>query len=106
MPSINEALRLSRVFHDLSQTELAKKLHISKSYLSEIESGKKNVNIDLLERYGKVFDIPASSLLLFSEKMDQDTLSERTRIFMADKVIAMMNWVVAKEGLSRDEKST
>ncbi|NRX73843.1 transcriptional regulator with XRE-family HTH domain [Clostridium beijerinckii] len=38
---INESLRLLRVFHDLKAIDLAKKLSISQSYLSEIENGKK-----------------------------------------------------------------
>ena len=37
---LSEALRLIRVFHDLKQTELADRLGVSKSYLSEIESGE------------------------------------------------------------------
>ena len=36
---INEALRLIRVFHDLKQFELADRLKVSKSHISEIESG-------------------------------------------------------------------
>ena len=50
----NDALRLMRVFHDMSQTNLADKLGISKSYLSEIEKGeKKKVTLDLLEQIGR-----------------------------------------------------
>ena len=37
---LSEALRLIRVFHDMKQTELADRLSISKSYLSEIEGGE------------------------------------------------------------------
>ena len=37
----SDALRLVRVFHDMSQTALAERLGISKSYLSEIEKGEK-----------------------------------------------------------------
>ena len=52
----NDALRLMRVFHDMSQTNLVDKLGISKSYLSEIEKGeKKKVTLDLLERYSHLF---------------------------------------------------
>ena len=63
----NDALRLVRVFHDMSQTDLAGKLKISKSYLSEIEKGeKKKVTLELLERYSEVFNIPMSSLMFLS----------------------------------------
>ena len=68
----NDALRLMRVFHDMSQANLVDKLGISKSYLSEIEKGeKKKVTLDLLERYSHVFNIPVSSLMFFAEQVDQ-----------------------------------
>ena len=38
---LSDALRLIRVFHDLKQQDLADRLEISKSYLSEIENGQK-----------------------------------------------------------------
>ncbi|MFC1754422.1 helix-turn-helix transcriptional regulator [Thermoproteota archaeon] len=60
---INESLRLIRVFHDLRTTELAKKLDISPSYLSEIENGKKSPSMELLKKYSVVFKVSASSIL-------------------------------------------
>ena len=46
-----QALRLIRVFHDVKQNELAARLGISKSHLSEIESGRKQPRLELIERY-------------------------------------------------------
>lgn len=60
---INRALKTIRQFHGLTQAELALKLDMSKSYLSEIESGKKSVGYDLLEKYSELFDVPVSSLV-------------------------------------------
>jgi len=60
---LNQALRLIRTYHDLSQTELSKELGISNSHLSELESGKKQPTIELLGRYSCRFDIPLSSIL-------------------------------------------
>ena len=68
---INQALRLLRVFHDLKAFELADKLEISQSYLSEIESGKKKPSLELLEKYASVFHTPPSSILFFSEDLEQ-----------------------------------
>jgi transcriptional regulator with XRE-family HTH domain len=47
---LNQALRLIRSYHDLSQTQLCFDLGISNSYLSEIESGKKQPTIDILKK--------------------------------------------------------
>ncbi len=68
---LSEALRLIRVFHDLRQNELADRLEVSKSYLSEIENGKKEPTIRLVERYSSEFGIPKSSILFFSENLEQ-----------------------------------
>ena len=92
MGTLNEALRLVRVFHDLNQTKLAETLKISKSYLSEIESDKKPITMELLKKYSEYFNIPASSLLLFSEEMESGKISEKSRFFIAKKIIKMMAW--------------
>lgn len=42
---INRALKTIRLFHNIKQSELADKLCISKSYLSELESGKKQSHL-------------------------------------------------------------
>ena len=104
MTKLHEALRLVRVFHDVSQTELASKLKISKSYLSEIEAGKKPASIELLKKYSKIFKVPVSSLMLFSETLESKSFSERSRVVIAGKILKIMNWLAAKEG-SGNEKA-
>ena len=78
---LNKALRLMRVFHDLSQKDLAEKLGMSKSYLSEIESGKKTPTLDLLSRYSEIFDIPLSSIMFFSENLDNNHIKTCVILF-------------------------
>lgn len=97
---LNRALRLLRTFHQLSQVELAKRLGISNSYLSEIESGNKNPGLDLLEKYALIFNIPVSSILLFSEKLNGDRSSEKIRVKAADKILRILEWVGEKETVS------
>ena len=91
----HEALRLVRVFHDLNQTSLAERLRISKSYLSEIESGKKPVTLDLLERYAATFNLPLSSLMFFAERVNEGQ-GEKARAVVAGKVIKMLDWIASK----------
>lgn len=92
----HEALRLVRVFHDMTQSALAEKLEISKSYLSEIEKGeKKKVSLELLEKYSTVFNLPMSSLLFFAEQLDESR-EEKARKVVATKVLKMLDWVAAK----------
>lgn len=93
-----EALRLVRVFHDMSQTALAERLQISKSYLSEIESGKKQVTLELLQKYADTFGMPLSSLLFFTEQVEGGA-RERVRTSIAGKVIKMLDWMAAKDAV-------
>lgn len=93
---LNEALRLTRVFHDCTQAELAHSLGVSRSYISEIEGGHKEPSLDLLYRYAEYFHVPLSSLLLFSESLANGRRSERVRLTAADKVIKIMQWIELK----------
>ena len=102
---LGEALRLIRVFYDMSQKDLAEKLEISKSYISEIESGKKTPTIDLLNRYSKNFDIPTSSIMFFSEKLDsdKDIKTEKLRGFVSSKILAILNFIAERSNHSYAE---
>ena len=84
----NEALRLFRVFHDLKQTEMAERLGISVSYLSEIEKGKKEPSLKLIEKYANEFNTSASSILGFSEKLSVD--SKGIKSIIAKKIIQFL----------------
>jgi len=98
---LNRALRLLRTYHQLKQIELAQRLGVSNSYLSEIETGSKTPGIDLLEKYAAVFKMPVSSILLFSEKIsDEQRVGEKIRIAAADKILKLLEWIDEKESLS------
>lgn len=88
------ALRLLRTYHQLSQLELAKKLEISNSYLSEIEKGVKTPSIELLQKYSTMFKMPLSTILLFSESIGSDKKrSTKLRTAAADKVLKLLEWI-------------
>jgi transcriptional regulator with XRE-family HTH domain len=92
-----------RVFHDTKQADLARKLGISRSYLSEIEGGKKEPSLDLLHRYATVFRIPLSSLLLFSESLSEPRRSNKLRLATANKVLKMLQWIEIKSEMADGE---
>ena len=101
----SRALRLVRIFHRLKQTDLSGKLDISNSYLSEIESGIKCPSVELLEKYSKIFGIPVSTLLLFSERLDEKKFSERVRVQAGDKILRMLEWVAESEHFENEGKT-
>ena len=59
---IGEALRLLRIFNGYKSVELAEKMGISQSYVSEIENNKKQPTMDILEKYANVFGMKRSTL--------------------------------------------
>ena len=85
----------------LQGVELAARLGISKSYLSEIESGKKAPSVEIIERYASEFQIPASSILFFSEHLG-DPSSAEARAFNFSK---LMNRSEASFALDRRRKN-
>lgn len=84
---IGTALRLVRDYHRLDQRELAGKLGISPSYLSELEKGKKKPSLELLEKYQAVFDLPPSSLIYIFEALETGKGKG-----IAKKAIKILDW--------------
>lgn len=91
-----EALRLIRVFHDMKQQEVADRLGLSKSYVSELESGKKAPSIEVIQKYADAFGIPPSSILFFSENLENPSNAKRTKAAIAGKVLQFLQFIEAK----------
>lgn len=93
---LGEALRLIRIFHDLKQQDLADRLGLSKSYVSELESGKKSPSIEIIEKYSEQFGIPPSSILFFSENLENPSKAKKTKAAIASKVLQFLQFIEAK----------
>lgn len=91
-----EALRLIRVFHDMKQQEMADRLALSKSYVSELENGKKVPSMEVIQRYSDAFGIPVSSILLFSEGLENSSNANRTKSAIAERAILFLKLIEAK----------
>ncbi len=90
---LNEALRLVRVFHDLNKTQVAERVGLSKSYITELESGDKKVTLDVLQKYSAGFNIPVSSLMFFAEQAADGSSTDSFRHAVAGKAIQMLDWI-------------
>lgn len=95
---VNEALRLIRVFHDVTQRDMAARLQIVPSYLSEIESGKKEPTMLLLRKYSDEFKIPMSSILFFAEHMEDGQTVTKLKMAISDKVLTLLRFIAARSG--------
>lgn len=69
---IGETLRYLRVFNNMTMIELGEKLDLSQSYISEIEGGKKQPTLQVIEKYADYFSMKPSTIMLFSEALDRD----------------------------------
>lgn len=90
---LGEALRLVRVFHDLNKSEAATRVGLSKSYVTELERGDKNVSLEVLNKYAKAFNMPVSSLMLFAERAGEKEITDDLRLLVAEKTLKMLQWI-------------
>lgn len=87
---INEALRLLRLYCGFSQSEMAKRLSITQSMVSDVEAGRKNVTMDLLEAYSSAVGVRMSQLLFFAEEIEGQPIARRGQLIVADKVLKLL----------------
>lgn len=79
--NIGISIKKARKMRKLTQVKMAKKLGMSRSYLSLIENDKHNPSLDLLKRMSYVLEIPIAFILLLG--LDEDCLRKRHKIKMA-----------------------
>jgi transcriptional regulator with XRE-family HTH domain len=84
---IGNALKIIRVFKNIKAFDLAVKLGISPSYLSEIETGKKLPPLELIHKYADIFKVKPSSILFFSEELDSNGVIRISQESLAKKYI-------------------
>lgn len=97
---LNEALRLIRVFHDMKQFELADRLDISKSHISEIERGTKTPSLELIGKYSAEFRIPVSAIMFFAEEIPNAKRGEKARTKIASSVLDLLSFIERKADAS------
>ena len=95
---LNRVLRLLRTYAGLKQTDAAEKLGISQSYLSEVERGTKAPTLDLVARYSSIFEVPVSTIMLFSENINDQSSLEKARTLVAGKVVGLLEFLEKRAG--------
>jgi len=94
---INESLKLIRLYWGKTQSELARDLGVSQSYVSEVEKGNRQVTLDLLSKYSDVLCVPISSLLLFAEHVEGAPPLGRGKRFLAGKALDLLASLVPND---------
>lgn len=96
---IGETLKRLRKIYGFTASELSSIINISPSYLSEIENGKKQPSLELLEKLSKLYGIKTSSLILLSEKIEDD--NDRGTLFIQK----MMQSLILNMSKTLEEKN-
>ena len=84
-------LKQQRCSHQLSQTELAKRLDITPSYLSRVESGEKLPSRAVLTRLARLWGMEPNLLCLQAQQIPEDLLQ-----IVADNPLAFQAWCRAQ----------
>lgn len=80
--SIGENIKKTRKKQELTQKSLAERANISRSYLADVENGRYNPSIDVLNKIAKALGITGQQLLKdnIDEKDDIDNMEEDLQI--------------------------
>ena len=89
--NIGKAIQTCRSQRDLSQQQLATEIGLSKSYLSLIESGKRELSLARLNSIADVLQIPVELLVfLGSEEKDMLSMPDSLRSQLSAAVIEVL----------------
>ena len=64
-----------RKLQGLSQERLALEADIDRRYMSDVENGKRNISLDIIERIASRLGIEVSELLRYAENVGKDALT-------------------------------
>ena len=90
MIRIGKIIKTFRLAQSLSLKELAEKVELSSSYLSQIENDQVNINLSLLENISNVLNVPVYTFFMQEGLKDINFIkkSERNVIVRKDKTVA------------------
>ena len=92
MKQSGERIQLLRIQAGYTQSELALKLNINRSFLSHIEAGKKGCSVDLLVQLSKLLNVSLDFLILGKDTTSiKEELEELiTRLMLLKKNLDLM----------------
>jgi XRE family transcriptional regulator, regulator of sulfur utilization len=87
--SVGKSIKLFRVHANMKQKELAHKLEINESYLSLLESEKKEPSLSLLRKIAGALDVPIAMFFWENNEQNSENPLERLKsiIMQLDKEI-------------------
>ena len=65
---LGSVLKLLRIANNMSVKELAEKMDVSTTYITEVEANNKNPSLNTLTKYSIALGVSRSSILYFDEE--------------------------------------
>ena len=97
MDNLGRILKHIRKFNHLTQKELGWKLKISRSYVSEMESGNKIPSLEILNKYSETFDLPLYGILLFADNWEErKSLLGKLSRHLTKSALSFLDWICKK----------
>ncbi|MDR0883859.1 MAG: helix-turn-helix domain-containing protein [Oscillospiraceae bacterium] len=79
-PHVNgmgRVLRGLRIALDLSAKDLAAKMGVSPTFISDVEAGRKKPSLELIDKYSKALDISRAKLMYFDEEAEKQNYNHQ-----------------------------
>ena len=103
---LGENIQFERMSRGLTQEDLAKKANMSRTYLADVENGRYNPSMNILERIAFALQIPLYALIPSEEKI---TLNENQQHQIHELLVnearnrdEATGFVTARSGISTD----
>ena len=94
MNNLNKILKQIRIFSYLNQAQLSDKISLSRSYISQIEAGKKTPSMKILEKYAKTFDIPLAAIMIFADDYEnKKDWKNKTKALLTKNTVKFLEWI-------------
>lgn len=74
---IGDNIKKYRIAQKLTQKELAEKANISRSYLADVENGRYNPSIEVLNAIAHALNVPASEFLKNNNDNNDNTIMQK-----------------------------
>lgn len=85
----NKAVKAFRVFNGLTQQQISESLGLPKSFISEMENGKKPVTIQVIDRYAEYFKVQAWEIVYLGKVYDSKSKQSR----FTKMLLTLIEWI-------------
>jgi transcriptional regulator with XRE-family HTH domain len=72
MDNIGPKIKMLRLMHKLTQQQMAKKIEMEQSTYCKLEGANTKIDLDKLEKIGKIFNMTAAEIIDHNEQSNQD----------------------------------